>query len=93
MPDTSLFPPPPSFFSGFDRSPAHNSTEAEAEAGERWCADHPLTPPITLDAHAVAVLNAHNPRLMVPDGFRGTLTCTAPGVWAGRTDMRALDST
>ncbi|AEO53100.1 hypothetical protein MYCTH_2293986 [Thermothelomyces thermophilus ATCC 42464] len=93
VPDTSLFPPPPSFFSGFDRSPANNATEAEAEAGEQWCAQHPLIAPITLDDHAVAALNAHNPRLMQPDVYRGTLTCTAPGVWEGRTNSQATDST
>ncbi|KAL2137885.1 hypothetical protein VTI28DRAFT_7918 [Corynascus sepedonium] len=93
VPDTSLFPPPPSFFSGFDRSPANNATEAEAEAGEQWCAQHPLTAPITLDGPAIAVLNAHNPRLMQPDVYRGTLACTAPGVWAGQTYPQSTDST
>jgi hypothetical protein len=93
VPDTSLFPPPPSFFSGFDRSPAGNATEIEAEAGERWCAEHPLTAPITLDGHAITALNTHNPRLMQPDMFHGTLTCTAPGVWSCSTDAHAYDST
>ncbi|KAK4129763.1 hypothetical protein N657DRAFT_668655 [Parathielavia appendiculata] len=93
VPDTSLFPPPPNIFAGFDRSPAHNATEEEAEAGERWCAQHPLTAPITLDGPAVAALNAHNPRLMQPDTFRGTLVCTAPGLWNVATDSRARDST
>jgi hypothetical protein len=93
VPDTSLFPPPPSFFSGYDRSPAHNATEAQAEAGERWCAQHPLVAPVTLDAAAVAALDAHNPRLMQPDGYRGTLRWTAPGVWAARTNSDATDST
>ncbi|KAI0473894.1 hypothetical protein GGR56DRAFT_649461 [Xylariaceae sp. FL0804] len=46
VPDTALLPPPPSFFSGFDRSPAHNATEADAEAGERWCRQYPLLPPL-----------------------------------------------
>ncbi|KAJ4290767.1 hypothetical protein N0V88_006516 [Collariella sp. IMI 366227] len=86
VPDTSLFPPPPSFFSGWDYSPAHNATEQEADAGDAWCAQHPLSAPITLDGHAIAALNSHNPRLMQPSNFRGTLTCTGPGLWAGRTD-------
>ncbi|KAL2125476.1 hypothetical protein VTJ04DRAFT_1841 [Mycothermus thermophilus] len=92
VPDTSLFPPPPSFFSGFDRSPAHNATEAEAEAGEAWCAQHPLAPPIALDPAAVAALAAHNPRLMQPAGFRGSLVYAAPGVWSGRTERNAGDT-
>lgn len=60
MPDTTLFPPPPNIFSGWDRSPAFNATEEEAEAGERWCAERPLVAPVRLDAGAVAALNAHN---------------------------------
>ncbi|KAK4136855.1 hypothetical protein BT67DRAFT_417329 [Trichocladium antarcticum] len=93
VPDTSLFPPPPSFFSGFDRSPASNSTEAEAEAGERWCAAHPLTAPVTLDPPSTAAHRAHHPRLMQPADFRGSLVCTAPGIWSGNTDNEAYDST
>lgn len=93
VPDTALFPPPPSFFSGWDRSPATNATEAEAEAGERWCAQHPLAPPAPLDPPAVAALRAHNPRLMLPAGFRGSLVCVAPGVWEGRTEAQAGDTT
>ncbi|KAK4100744.1 hypothetical protein N658DRAFT_524593 [Parathielavia hyrcaniae] len=93
VPDTSLFPPPPNIFAGFDRSPAHNATEEEAEAGEKWCAQHPLTAPITLDGPAAAALHAHNPRLMQPDTFRGTLVCTASGLWSVATDSHARDST
>ncbi|KAK4153308.1 hypothetical protein C8A00DRAFT_33933 [Chaetomidium leptoderma] len=93
VPDTSLFPPPPSFFSGFDRSPANNATEAEAEAGEAWCIQHPLVAPITPDGPAITALNAHNPRLMQPDAYRGNLMYTAPGVWKGSTNSQAADST
>ncbi|KXX83123.1 hypothetical protein MMYC01_200333 [Madurella mycetomatis] len=92
VPDTSLFPPPPSFFSGFDRSPATNATEAQAEAGERWCAEHPLTAPVSLDAASLAALQSHNPRLMQPAGFRGSLTWVSPGVWEGRTEPQAGDT-
>ncbi|KAK3693482.1 hypothetical protein B0T22DRAFT_41262 [Podospora appendiculata] len=93
VPDTSLFPPPPSFFSGYDRSPVTNAPEAEAEAGERWCAQHPLTPPLHLDPIALSALTTHNIRLMQPAvGFAGTLNWSAPGVWVGRTDPKATDS-
>ncbi|KAK3335304.1 hypothetical protein B0T19DRAFT_446998 [Cercophora scortea] len=93
VPDTSLFPPPPSFFSGYDRSPATNAPEAEAEAGERWCAQHQLTPPLHLDAMALSALTTHNIRLMQPAvGFTGSLNWSAPGVWVGRTDPKATDS-
>ncbi|KAK4144795.1 putative spry domain-protein, partial [Dichotomopilus funicola] len=93
VPDTSLFPPPPSFFSGFDRSPAHNATEVEAEAGEAWCHAHPLHRPINLDGPAVTALRQHNPRLMQPDGFRGSLVFTGPGRWTVKTESAARDST
>lgn len=101
MPDTARFPPPPSFFAGWDRSPAHNATEAEAEAGERWCAAHPLAPPqprAAVDPAALAALLAHNPRLLPPVSFDGragaaSLACTAPGAWECVTDARVGDST
>lgn len=93
VPDTSLFPPPPSFFAGWYRSPATNAPEEEAEAGEKWCAQHPLLAPTTLDASALAALSAHNPRLMEPAvGFCGQLAWTAPGRWTLQTDAKAPDS-
>ncbi|KAK4220056.1 hypothetical protein QBC37DRAFT_407705 [Rhypophila decipiens] len=93
VPDTSLFPPPPSFFSGFERSPATNATEAEAEHGEQWCRDHPLSAPIQLDHYAIEALNTHNIRLMEPTtGFRGSLKWQAPGVWSAKTDSKSLDN-
>ncbi|KAK4191862.1 hypothetical protein QBC35DRAFT_279631 [Podospora australis] len=92
VPDTSLFPPPPSFFTGFDRSPATNATEQEAEAGETYCAQHPLTAPIHLDPGALEALRNHNPRLMEPAGFRGTLKFKQPGIWEGKTVKEAMDT-
>ena len=92
VPDTSLFPPPPDIFSGWDRSPATNATEAEAEAGERWCAQHQLTRPIVLDAPALDALRRFNIRLMRPDvGFRGALDWVSPGVWTGKTEKNSRD--
>ena len=92
VPDTSLFPPPPDVFGGFERSPANNATEAEAAAGTAWCAQHPLGPPVRLDAPALGALEHHNIRLMPPSGFAGTLDWRAPGVWAARTPAGATDS-
>ncbi|KAK4462056.1 hypothetical protein QBC42DRAFT_268583 [Cladorrhinum samala] len=92
IPDTALFPPPPSFFSGFDRSPATNSTEAEAEAGEAWCRQHPLSPPTSLPPDAVNALNLHNPRLMEPAGFHGQLRYLDQGRWSVSTSPNAPDS-
>jgi hypothetical protein len=93
VPDTSLFPPPPAFFGGHDRSPANNATEAEAEAGEAWCRQHPLCPPLPqLDGPSLGALEYHNIRLMEPEGFRGTLTWQSPGLWKGSTLKDARDS-
>ncbi|KAK5657018.1 hypothetical protein OQA88_3543 [Cercophora sp. LCS_1] len=94
VPDTSLFPPPPALFTGFDRSPANNATEAEAIAGENWCAQYPLTAPLALDQAALAALRSNDIRLMTPaHTFRGSLAWRAPGVWDGKTDTSSADST
>ncbi|KAK0708034.1 hypothetical protein B0H67DRAFT_636649 [Lasiosphaeris hirsuta] len=93
VPATSLFPPPPALFSGLTRSPAINALKAEVEAGESWCADFPLAASLALDAPSLAALRAHDIRLMTPAaGLRGTLAWRAPGVWAGRTDVAAVDN-
>ncbi|KAM0329216.1 hypothetical protein ACHAQA_004516 [Verticillium albo-atrum] len=94
VPDTSLFPPPPAFFSGFERSPANNASEQEAEAGRAWCDQYPLIQPVPLPLQAHQALGTHNINLMQPQGFRGTLapSATVPGTWEGRTDSSAQDS-
>lgn len=93
MPDTSLFPPPPDIFSGYDRSPATNATEAEAEAGERWCAAHPLCPPLDLPPAVLQGRKTGAVRLMAPEAgpFLGRLDWIGDGVWHGRTDAKAGD--
>lgn len=58
------------------------------EAGEAWCAAHPLSPPVVLDAAAAAARNAHNPRLMQPVNFRGLLRWLDQGHWELRTAAR-----
>ncbi|KAG6019108.1 hypothetical protein E4U41_003402 [Claviceps citrina] len=91
VPDTSLFPPPPALFSGHDASPANNATEAEAEAGEEWCARYALVPPMVPDAAARTALEAGNIRLVEPAGFRGRLSWLGPGHWRGATDRKSPD--
>ncbi|KAK1690490.1 hypothetical protein BDP55DRAFT_650913 [Colletotrichum godetiae] len=93
VPDTTLFPPPPAFFSGFDRSPANNSTEREAEAGEAWVAQYPLVQPIDLDSTALEALHTHRIWLLQPQGFRGTMTQPVSGKWEVTTQRNAPDST
>lgn len=92
VPDTSLFPPPPAFFSGFDRSPAHNATEAEANAGEAWCEAHPMAPPQPLDDAALVALRDSNFRLIPPAGYAGELTWLGKGRWKGRSVRGSRDS-
>ncbi|MCV5153526.1 hypothetical protein OFC46_26940, partial [Escherichia coli] len=53
MPDTALFPPPPAFFTGYDRSHTTNATEEEANAGEGWCVENQVR--ATMDMDIVAV--------------------------------------
>jgi hypothetical protein len=94
VPDTALLPPPPSFFSGWDRSPATNASEDQAEAGERWCAANPLQPNVPLGEPvegALHMLQTHNLNLIQPTWFRGSLVRTAPGVWEGHTEPQAGD--
>ncbi|KAL7811252.1 hypothetical protein V8C44DRAFT_331101 [Trichoderma aethiopicum] len=91
VPDTSLFPPPPLIFSGYDRSPANNATEEEAEAGEAWCRQFPLVPPMVLDEPGRAALQSNNIRLMEPAGFNGTLKWLGPGHWEGHTARDSPD--
>ncbi|KAG6001040.1 hypothetical protein E4U21_004766 [Claviceps maximensis] len=91
VPDTSLFPPPPALFSGHDASPAHNATEAEAEAGEEWCAQHPLAVPMVADTVAKMALQAGNVRLIEPAGFGGKLEWLAPGHWRAATLEKSPD--
>ncbi|KAK4059814.1 hypothetical protein Trihar35433_10630 [Trichoderma harzianum] len=92
VPDTSLFPPPPPLFSGHDASYANNATEAEAEAGEEWCQQYPLsTPSLTLDPSGKQALQSNNIRLMEPTGFSGTLKWLAPGHWEGSTAKKSPD--
>lgn len=91
VPDTSLFPPPPALFSGYDRSPANNATEEECNAGEVWCEEHQLTAPIQLDAAGADALRHHNFRLIEPTGFSGRLDWQSPGVWDVSTPRKTPD--
>jgi hypothetical protein len=91
VPDTSLFPPPPVFFSGYDASPANNATEEEAEAGEKWCREYPLVRPIVLDQPGKNALQSNNFRLLEPAGFNGSLEFLAPGHWKGHTEKNSPD--
>ncbi|KAK7430128.1 hypothetical protein QQZ08_003313 [Neonectria magnoliae] len=91
VPDTSLFPPPPAIFSGFERSPTSNADEDDANAGEEWCEQYPLTRPIGLDQLARTALEAGNIRLMQPAGFSGKLNWLSPGRWDGYTAKNSPD--
>ena len=92
MPDTALFPPPPAFFTGYDRSHTTNATEEEANAGEAWCNANPLAAPMDLDPVALDALRTHNIRLMSSPQFRGNLDWVSTGVWKGKTEKAAGDA-
>ncbi|GAW22655.1 hypothetical protein ANO14919_121970 [Xylariales sp. No.14919] len=92
VPDTSLLPPPPSFFSGFDRSPANNATEEEAEAGERWCAQFPLHHPLAVAPPELQAMNSGNINMFAPPFFRGALSRQAVGVWRGQSPAKGTDA-
>lgn len=91
VPDTTLFPPPPAIFSGYEYSPGNNATEEEAEAGEMWCHQHPLTQPMMLDPAGQNALQTSNFRLVEPPGFNGSLNWLGPGHWEGRTNRNCPD--
>ncbi|KAI0383565.1 hypothetical protein F5Y04DRAFT_250504 [Hypomontagnella monticulosa] len=97
VPDTALLPPPPNFFSGFDRSPANNATEEQCEAGEAWCRQYPLYPAMALDAAAAAAAEAGNIAVYAPPGFNsggrgGHLAQTGQGLWRGHSPRGGADT-
>lgn len=90
VPDTSLLPPPPSM--GNQQSRKNNATEQEAEQGETWCQQNPLTQPITFPEAALEAISQGNIGLMKPRTYQGTLERPRPGVWAGKTKTTSPDS-
>ncbi|KAI1374281.1 hypothetical protein F4677DRAFT_426693 [Hypoxylon crocopeplum] len=96
VPDTALLPPPPNFFSGFDRSPANNASEEECEAGEAWCRQYPLYAPMPPNQDAAAALHHGNIAVYAPPFFtnsgRGTLTQTGTGTWRVASQKGASDT-
>ncbi|GAP84289.1 putative spry domain-containing protein [Rosellinia necatrix] len=92
VPDTSLLPPPPNFFSGFDRSPANNATEEEAEAGENWCRQFPMSHPLQMGPPELNASNSGNINMFAPPFFRGTLNLQSIGVWRGQSPSRGTDA-
>ncbi|PNY29172.1 SPRY domain-containing protein [Tolypocladium capitatum] len=91
VPDTALFPEPPPFFSGHDRSHTTNASEDEANAGEEWCRQYPLARPLVLDGASQAALQAHDIRLMQPTGFNGKLNRLGTGHWEASTARGSPD--
>lgn len=91
VPDTSLFPPPPDIFSGYDASHTSNATEAEAEAGEDWCKKYPMTMPGDLDEAGKAALQNFNIRMIEPVGYNGTMKWLGNGMWEASTVKKSPD--
>ncbi|TVY40462.1 hypothetical protein LCER1_G009009, partial [Lachnellula cervina] len=92
VPDNSLLPPPPSLFSGHQRSSTNNATEQQAEQGEAWCEANPMTQPIILPQAALEALDRGEIGIIKPRDYKGELDRPRPGVWAGKTKASSSDS-
>lgn len=92
VPDTSLLPPPPSFFQGHQRSATNNATEQEAEQGEAWCVQNQMTPPITFPEAALEAIAKGEIGVIKPRSYQGNLDRPRPGVWTGKTKASCPDS-
>ena len=92
VPDTSELPPPPSLFSGYDRSPANNATEEQAKAAVAWLRHRPLAPALTLQQPALDALHWGNLALIKPPGMIGTAEPVGMGKWHCKTKNNSPDS-
>ncbi|KAF4611371.1 hypothetical protein G7Y89_g15642 [Cudoniella acicularis] len=90
VPDTSLLPPPPSL--GNQRSRTNNATEQQAEQGEAWCQQNPLSAPVYLPQAAIEAIDRGEIRIVKPRDYKGGLDRPRPGVWAGKTKSDSPDS-
>ncbi|RCI13019.1 hypothetical protein L249_0205, partial [Ophiocordyceps polyrhachis-furcata BCC 54312] len=89
VPDTSLFPAPPTYFGAHERSPASNADEADAEAGDAWCRYYPLAEPLSM-----AVVPTEHVQLLMPFEFHGSIRefrDGGGGRWRVTTDVRSPD--
>ncbi|CAK7219024.1 hypothetical protein SCUCBS95973_003682 [Sporothrix curviconia] len=94
VPDNALLPPPPNLFAGWDRSPANNATEDEAEQGKAWCYQYPISTAMNVPNNAATdeAIRHANFALQVPPTYQGKLDKKSRGVWAGETKKRSTDS-
>ncbi|KAI9047437.1 hypothetical protein LZ554_008156 [Drepanopeziza brunnea f. sp. 'monogermtubi'] len=90
VPDTSLLPPPPSM--GNQRSTTNNATEEQAELGEIWCTQNPMTSPVTFPQAALEAIDRGDIGVIRPRDYKGSLERPRPGVWAGKTKSDSPDS-
>ncbi len=90
VPDTSLLPPPPSL--GNQRSATNNATEQEAEQGEAWCVQNPMTAPIAFAEAALEAISKGEIGVIKPRSYVGNLERPRLGVWAGKTRSSCPDS-
>lgn len=67
----------------FDYAPYNNSTEQEANEGEKWCQRHQLSRPIRPDQQSLNAIRVGNIKLLAPPSFQGTSTQVDLGVWGG----------
>ncbi|XMA18216.1 hypothetical protein WAI453_011007 [Rhynchosporium graminicola] len=90
VPDTSLLPPPPSM--GNQASSTNNATEQQAELGEIWCTQNPMTGPVTYPEAALEAIAKGEIGVIRPRDYQGNLERPRPGVWAGKTKASNPDN-
>ncbi|KAH8681999.1 hypothetical protein BX600DRAFT_429897 [Xylariales sp. PMI_506] len=99
VPDTALLPPPPNYFGSYERSPANNATEQQADAGAAWCRRYPLSAPLAgLDRAALDALASGNLNVLAPQSSSSfgpnplAIARVGPGVWKGHSNKGCPDS-
>lgn len=77
---------------GNQRSSTNNATEQQAELGEIWCTQNPMTGPATFPEAALEAIAKGEIGVIRPRDYQGNLERPRPGVWAGKTKANNPDN-